>query len=440
MEKKNIKKSLKYSIFDGTFYSIMVGLGESFFMAFGVFLKADIFQQGLLGSLPQSLGYFFELFSDRLLRFIKSRKKMVLIGAFLQGCMYIPIMLVFMFGENKLLWLIIFASIYWVLGMVVSPAWNSWMADLVPVNERGRYFGKRTKIAGVASFVAFILGGMLLQRFGGDFEYLGYVVIFSLAFISRLFSVFYLTRQEEPVYRVPKDRYKFREFIQSLFHSNFGVFTLYMFLLNFAVQVSAPFFVPYMLNDLKMSYITLTLVTATSMIVKYMVMPAWGKLIDKYGARVVLKLTGYMIPLVPLMWVFSSNFYYLLIAQVLSGFVWAGFELATVNFMFDATPYDKRAAMIAYFNVLYGISIILGSLFGSYVATLDLFLSGYLLVFFTSAMLRLLIPLFFVHKIAEIRKVPDVGYDKLLFKILEIRPTRGFIINIIPIPRRHHKK
>lgn len=51
MADDKIKKSLKCSILDGTFYSIMIGSGESFFFAFAVFLKANNIQLGLLGSL-----------------------------------------------------------------------------------------------------------------------------------------------------------------------------------------------------------------------------------------------------------------------------------------------------------------------------------------------------------------------------------------------------
>ncbi|HEX9136378.1 MAG TPA: hypothetical protein VF905_05485, partial [Nitrospirota bacterium] len=48
-----IRKSLRYSIFDGAFAASMIGFGESFFVAFGLFLKATTLQVGLLSSLPQ---------------------------------------------------------------------------------------------------------------------------------------------------------------------------------------------------------------------------------------------------------------------------------------------------------------------------------------------------------------------------------------------------
>ena len=70
---KKIKKSLLYSVFDGSFHSAMVGFGESFFSAFAVFLKASTTQIGLLGSLPQTLGSLSQLLSSYFIRLFKSR-------------------------------------------------------------------------------------------------------------------------------------------------------------------------------------------------------------------------------------------------------------------------------------------------------------------------------------------------------------------------------
>src|SRR3989339_2065867 len=86
-KKEAIRKSLRYSILDGTFYSLMVGFGESFFSAFAVFLKANNMQLGLLGSLPQALGSLSQLVSNRLIWLFNSRKKFVCTSALLEGLM-----------------------------------------------------------------------------------------------------------------------------------------------------------------------------------------------------------------------------------------------------------------------------------------------------------------------------------------------------------------
>src|SRR3989344_2140532 len=81
---KKIKKSLKYSIWDGSFASAMVGFGESFFSAFAIFLKASNFQISLLGSLPRAMGSFVQLYSSKLLKIFGTRKRFLCFFVLLQ--------------------------------------------------------------------------------------------------------------------------------------------------------------------------------------------------------------------------------------------------------------------------------------------------------------------------------------------------------------------
>ena len=75
-QSKKIKKSLRYSILDGSFWAIMFGFGERYLAAFAVFLKATNIQLGLLTSLPLLLASISEFFSTRLIDFFKQGGKL----------------------------------------------------------------------------------------------------------------------------------------------------------------------------------------------------------------------------------------------------------------------------------------------------------------------------------------------------------------------------
>jgi MFS family permease len=81
---------------------------------------------------------------------------------------------------------------YRIADNFVAPAWNSLMGDLVPADKRGDYFGKRNRICSVFTFGATFLGGMILQWFKPINEWIGYGIIFSIAFIARGVSAYYL--------------------------------------------------------------------------------------------------------------------------------------------------------------------------------------------------------------------------------------------------------
>ncbi|MBI4448087.1 MFS transporter [Candidatus Woesearchaeota archaeon] len=440
---EQVKKSLKYSIIDGSFHSAMLGFGESFLSAFAVFLKATSMQLGLLSALPQLLGSLSQLYSNKLIKNFKSRKKVVCTFALLQGLMYLPIALVYFFGTLSIFHLIFFVSLYWIFGSILSPAWNSWMGDLVNEKERGIYFGRRNSITGLVSFIAFFIGGYLLERFSDGIlmHYLGFATLFALALLSRIASFIYLTKKyEPPASIVEEDQFGFSEFLRHALSKNYGRFVFYLALMNFAVALPGPFFTPYMLKDLQFDYKMFTLVTATAMVIRFVSMPLWGKLCDKYGTKKILSATGFLMPLVPLLWVFSPNISYLILVEAYSGFVWAGFDTASFNFIFDSTLPQKRATSVAYYNILNGVTIFLGAISGSIlVKYVDFFWSEYYSVFILSFILRYTASLIFVPTIKEVRKVEEISYRGLMIKVFTTMPARGIVHNIITFAHRKPK-
>jgi MFS family permease len=441
---EKIKKSLKYSVLDGAFAASMIGFGESFFAAFAVFLKANNIHIGLLSSLPLLTGSLSQLFSNRLIKLLKSRKILVTTSAFLQGIMYLPIALVFFFGTLKVVYLIFFACLYWIFGMILGPAWNSWMGDLVNENKRGAYFGRRSKITGSATFLAYMMAGYILQKYARDpiLEYTGFVIIFCLAFSSRMVSVTFLMRKYEPPYEIIKSaEFSIWEFIKEARFRNYGLLVLYLSIMNASVYVSAPFFTPYMLYDLKLDYMTFTFINAAAIITKIFFLPVWGRSSDRFGTRKVLSLTGYLMPLTPILWMFSHDFAYLIAIQIYSGFIWAGFEIASFNFIFDTTSPQKRATAIAYYNVINGIAIFTGAMIGGLIVRYNTaFWSRYILVFVISGVVRFIVSFLFIPKLKEVRQVERIPYAKLFLKVISTLPTTGVIHALIPFLKKDEEK
>jgi MFS family permease len=439
-----IRKSLKYSVTDGGFHAAMLGCGESFFVAFAVFLKASNIQIGLLGSLPLLIGSLSQLLANTCIRFMKSRKSLVSSAALSQALMHIPIVLVFFFGQFRVPLLIVFVCVYYVFGMILGPAWNSWMGELVDEKKRGSYFGRRSKITGSSTFAATLLAGYILHMFtnGTHSQYAGFVLIFMLAAAFRITSFAFLKKKYEPPYEVPpRNEFGFVEFIREARHRNYGKFVLYLCFMNFSVYLAAPFFVPYMLKDLHFDYLMFTIINAAAIVTKFLSMPVWGKASDQFGTRKILALTGYLMPLVPVLWVFSGNVFYLITIQVYSGFIWAGFELASFNFVFDTTTPQKRATSVAYYNVLNGMCIFAGAVIGGLMVKYNnLFWSKYFFVFILSCIMRYAVSYVFIPKLREVRAVDAIPYSRLFFKIVSTMPTIGPVYNLIPFRRKTTNK
>jgi MFS family permease len=190
--------------------------------------------------------------------------------------------------------------------------------------------------------------------------------------------------------------------------------------MNFGVYCSAAYFAPYMLNDLKFSYIQFVLVDVIQLVVKYLVFPVWGKLNDKHKSSTILGIAGFSMPLVPILWAFSRNFYELVLIQIYAGVTWAAFDLSSFNILLDTTDKSKREKYIAYYNVLNGFAILFGSLFGTLVVKNSFFWSNYIFVFMVSGLLRYSASIFFLGKLKALKTIQKLKFDELFKEAISI--------------------
>jgi MFS family permease len=103
--------------------------------------------------------------------------------------------------------------------------------------------------------------------------------------------------------------------------------------------------------------------------------------------------------------------------QIFSGFAWAGFQLSSGVFIYDAAPPQNRTRYIALYNSLIYLGVSVGSLVGGIVAPLLPPITGsyFLSIFAVSGVARLAVALFFLRRIKEVRKVPQIEASELLF-------------------------
>ncbi len=425
------QSSLRNSVKDGSFFSIMRGFGEHYVAPFALALNATSPQIAFLTSIPQLLSSLFQLISAKITDLFKKRKALVLGTILVQALIWFPLFIIPFLTKN-IPFLICFFTIYTVAGSFATPAWNSWMGDLVEENRRGRYFGYRNKVIGFFAFASIFAAGFILNAFTKINPFVGFGIIFSIALTARLISFFYVKRMYEPSYIIQKkDTFSIIGFTKRLRKTNYGRFVIFIFFYRFAVSISAPFFTVYMLRDLGFSYWTFTLITGVATVTSFLTMTYWGRYGDKFGNKKVLTVTSLIIPTLPILWIFSYTARYLFFVQLFSGFVWAGFNLSSANFIFDAVPAAKRVRCNAYFNVFYGVSIFLGASLGGYftkiLPTTSFFFSNILIIFIISGFLRLIFALLFLGKIKEERKVDFIPDSKLLFNVVAIDPVKGFI-------------
>jgi MFS family permease len=412
-----VRKSLRLSVFDGAVSFAMAGLTQNYITPFALALKATTMQIGLLSSFPGFATAFSQLAAPTMVNRAGTRKRVILPTVFVHALMWLPVFLLpYLLPDSGIWWLIGLYTISGVFGALANPPWGSIMADLVHEDIRGRYFSFRGRI-NTFTFLAFsIIGGLLLQAFTHNI-FIGFAIIFGGAMLFRLISFYFLSRMyEPPLARENPNTASLSHMIKNLGSSNFGKFTVFVALIYFAIMLSGAFFSVYMLRDLKLNYLTFTIINSSSTVATLIFLPFWGRRADRAGNLKILKITGYLLPVIPLLWLVSTNPAYLVCANVFSGFIWSGFDLSCANFLFDASAPETRTKQIAIFNCIVNVSLSLGALAGGYIAPHLPIMLGYQLrtLFTLSGVLRAVAIILVLRTISEVRHVSNISTFRLL--------------------------
>jgi MFS family permease len=409
-----IDRTLRHSVRDGMAFSVAAGGGETYFSAFALFLKASVPQVALLTTLPPLLGAFAQLLSAWAGGLV-GRRTVILAGASLQAVLWLLILaLPLSFPAQAVVLLLLLQSLFYGAANFTAPQWTSLMRDLVSERRRGRYFGHRTRLTTMTSFIALIAGGLILHVFDTSGRTgLGFVAIFSLAFVARAISVYHLRFLEEPESGTSVPNLRMRDWLTDLRASGALTFSTYFMLMNFGVAIASPLFAVYMLRDLEFSYLQFCLNSGMSVIVQFLTLTTWGRLADVFGNRLILIVTSMIIPLMPALWVLSGDFWYLLLAQCLSGLTWGGFSLSAGNLLFELLPRTQRIAYLAFHNIGAAAAVFAGAMLGALIATRapaispllgdQAITSSLLYVFVLSAVVRMLVAMLGSRRIRQLR-------------------------------------
>ena len=347
-----LRRNMIASTSDAAAYGVMVGVGETFLPAFALAVGLGQVTAGIVGSVPLMAGGLLQLVSLWALSKGFPQKWWVVLSAGTQSLAFIPLIWAAYCGSVSGPALLAIASFYWAAGLASGPAWNSWIERMIPKQMRANYFAKRTRASQLATLVGFVGGGLMLQygRQNG-WVLMAFAALFATAFAARLVSALMLA-----LHRVPPVVNSIVAPITptkaSSSNSHSGKYLLiYLVLVQGAVQISGPYFTPYMLKHLDLSYLAFTGLIAVAFIAKVVSLAAWGQLARRRGAGWLLTVGGTAIVPLSALWIVTQNFYWLIFIQTINGMAWAAYELGLFLMIFEALPVDRRVKMLTYYNM-----------------------------------------------------------------------------------------
>lgn len=445
MQEPIIKKGLRISILQGLFTNIHVTLtGGMFLTGFALYLGASAFHIGLLAAIPAlltSLGFVSAFLVNRLSR----RKPLTVITSGIgRALFFIPALLLLFNIKLQLSHLLIIVGVFNALLIIADNSWLSWMSDLVPKEMRGRFFGIRNTVMGLIGMFISFSGAKLLDYFKATNQHnFGFGIIFLIASICALIGTILLSQQPEIITtRAPTNLFAI---ISAPFKdNNFRKFLRFVGFWYITSSIASPFYLVFMLQNLKMKYSTVAIYSIIAGIMTLVFQPLWGRAIDRFKSKPILFINFFSIAFLPLLWIFpNANFLLpVWIDAFLTGIFWSGVNLSVFNIVFSLSDNEElKESYFAIFTAVTGISGFVSSLLGGYLANLlkgfNLEILGLNIVnyqlFFIFAGLSRFIALLFLKEVQEAKATsPSYALGIMTdYALRRLNYSKEFILNTI---------
>jgi len=381
-----VQRNLRWFLTDGLFAQVAESISLAYLSLYVLSLGATRGQIGLMTSLASLSAALLLLPGAGLARRADQRQRVALAsGTAARVALLLLALIPFAFsGQTLVTVAIALAVIRETLANLALPAWTALTGDIVPLAWRGRYFGMRNMAMGVVGITTTLLVGRAIVSIGGESGY-QWALIF--AFITGLAATFSFAQIKPPVVAAEAEAAPGggAPLLQRLrANPQFIAFCGAAAVWNFSLYVAGPFFNVYVIEKLGGDALSVGWLSVVSSIAALPGQRIFGALTDRWGPRRVQLATTALIPILPIAWLFVREPWHVVPINLLAGFLWAGYLIASLNNLLILAPQDERARFSAVHQMVVMGSLAAGAAVGGWVVTEW----GYLIVFMLSGIGR----------------------------------------------------
>jgi MFS family permease len=228
---------------------------------------------------------------------------------------------------------------------VTSVSWNAWIQEWVPSRIRGKFFGRRNATLQISTLTFLLLAGWALARW--NYAVAVFQIIVALAGFMRVFSLRWQwqspTREHRPV-AVPT--LPFLDQLRVVRSARaFLLFVAFGAVWSFAANCFGPFYHVFMFEQVNFSAFNVGLFATLSQLGGVLSLPAWGRLLDRYGNKAVMTVSLLLWQLQNFLWCFLTpdNRWLLYPMWLWGGATSAGFVLGQFTLLLRLIPLEARS-------------------------------------------------------------------------------------------------
>jgi MFS family permease len=413
-----MRKHIYTGVMGSLYYNLIGGI---FFIYFGNVLGMSRFEWGVMGAVS-SFVLASQLLSAILTERLGRRKFIWFTSALLGRTMRIVGTLVALWlwrtgwpSPQLFLIAVVVASNFF--DAIASPPWYSWLADIIPERQQGRFWGRRSAWIAFGIVCAVIPAGYLMDIAPGDWKMAAATGIFVVAGVLGIVDLFIHGTLPEPALVMPEQKEVASRLLAPLVDKEFRPWMVFNLCWTFGMTLGGALATLYFLDELgvKSNFLGGTIVLTALPLVGSIITGTWsGKLVDRIGTKPVL-FWGHMFwGILPLFWMVSSPrsaLWLLGISSVVGGTSSTAATTAANKIMTRLPAPEDRAMYVAVSSCLGSLAGGLGVLTAGWILELvgdrswpiaGWPLTAFQIIFVSSLVLRLSCALFLIKPIKEL--------------------------------------
>lgn len=264
------------------------------------------------------------------------------------------------------------------VGTMASPPWFSWLADIIPAEQHGAFWGRRTAWIALAVIGAVVAAGLVADKMPPAYKVQAVVGIFVVATAIGLLDLVIHGTIPEPAMAMPARNHFWLQVLQPLRDRRFRPWLVFSVCWTFGMALGGALLIVYFLDELGIKNRLLGGMAAFTIptLIGSLLTGRWtGRLVDRIGVKPVLR-GGYLLwALLPAFWFLATPSTALLwigASSLLGGVATTAGDTAATKLITRLPPAANRATYIA-------VSTSLGSLaagFGAITAGVVMHVAG----------------------------------------------------------------
>jgi len=355
--------------FGAAFVNITSG---AVYTAFARALGANDFAFGVLAAALPAMS-FLQVIAAKLVEHSGKRKRQVLIASLIGRALWTLAAVMPLLAEtypgiipkrdvlNFVIGCILLAGAFQAFS---SPAFMSWMTDLVPSRVRSSFFAHRMQFGTWVAVCVTVVSGLIADTYSDIRIYSG---LLALAGFCGIFEILVLMRVHEPQSEQENEGIKVKRKSPSLFDTvmvplrdaPIRKFLLFISILMISYGFQGPFLWLYALEYLELpKTVTGFLLAGVPLIAIGCTTRFWGDVLRRYGNRPVIRFASMIIALSSIGWVIARPGAWDVIPIILifTGSMAGAIELANLNLVTGLSPHVPRSSVAAMLSIASGVS------------------------------------------------------------------------------------